>query len=68
MTFRKIAITIIAAFENRDYRDNRDFTIIAIIAIIAMNDTINDDFMFLRKFCVIKVLTLSQTFIFRTSI
>jgi len=26
MTFRKIAITIIAAFENRD---NRDFTIIA---------------------------------------
>ena len=38
MTFLIIAITIIAGFENRDYRDNRDFTIIAIIAIIVHRD------------------------------
>ena len=44
MTFLIIAITIIAGFENRD---NRDFTI---LAIIAMNDTINDDFMFYVSF------------------
>jgi len=49
MTFQKIAITIIAAFENRD------FTIIAI----------NDDFMFLRKCCAIRLLTLIQTFHFQ---
>ena len=44
MTFLIITITIIAGFENRD---NRDFTI---LAIIAMNDTINDDFMFYVSF------------------
>ena len=56
MTFRKIAITIIAAFENRDF------------TIIVHRDERYDDLMFLRKFCVIKLLTLNQTFIFRISI
>ena len=48
MKFRIISITIIAGFENCD------------ITIIAMNDTIDDDFMFLRKFCIIRLLTSSR--------
>ena len=35
------------------------------MVIIAMNDTINDDSMFLRKFCAIRLLTLSQTLHFQ---